>query len=225
MDALIAEVAVAGVPNPMPVIVETVFRKGLQRCRTSPEIIIDAGRYGFLRHCSNRIAPLVAEAAREIDVTHHAITHFLNTFDDGSAIAAVGAVLHDTIVFFRGASHLTAFPPVMAHGLLNINILARLTTPYGHERVPMIRGGDRDRVDRLVIQELADVDEGRGLLKPHLLHRRQTLPHNVLIDVADRGDFHIGHLGILTHMQPSLPVETDDGDANAVVRAKYPLGV
>ena len=48
-------------------------------------------------------APLVAEAARKIDLTDQPVSHLLHAFDDTLARAAVGAVLRNAIVFLHRA--------------------------------------------------------------------------------------------------------------------------
>src|SRR5271157_2932733 len=46
---------------------------------------------------------------------------------------------------------------VVAAGLLDINVLPRLSRPDRHERVPVIGCGDRDHVDILVVKHPANV--------------------------------------------------------------------
>src|SRR6185436_9701938 len=67
VDALVADVAVAGVPAPVPVVVERVrierpFRRGAQ-----PQVEVDALRDRAFGLLADRAAPLVAEAARDLD--------------------------------------------------------------------------------------------------------------------------------------------------------------
>ena len=127
------------------------------------------------------------------------------------------------LYFSDGAHQLAAFPRVVAHGLLNVNVLAGLAAPNGLQRVPVVGRGDGDRVDGLVFQKFAQVDEGGGLLDPHFFHLVHAAVHDVLIHVADGGDFHVRHLGILLDVRPSLSVQSDDGNAHAVVRPENPL--
>src|SRR6516162_10223085 len=47
VDALIADVAIAGVPNPVPVVVEAITGEGLHWRGTGPQIVIDPGRNRF----------------------------------------------------------------------------------------------------------------------------------------------------------------------------------
>ena len=121
------------------------------------------------------VAPLVAEAAGKVDVANQPVTHLLHAFDNGLAGAAVGAVLHDAVIFFHRAQQLLAFPDVVAHGLFAVNVLARLAAPDGLQRVPVIGRGNGDRVNGFVFQKLAQVDEGGGFLDPHLFHLGQAL--------------------------------------------------
>src|SRR5947209_13691461 len=51
MNALVPEIAVAGIPEPVPVVMETVLRERTLRGRAGPEIVIHARR-----HLRNRSA-------------------------------------------------------------------------------------------------------------------------------------------------------------------------
>src|SRR5262245_51855366 len=49
MYTLVAEVPIPISEVPVPVVVETVLRKGLHWSRTGPEVVVDAGRYRLSR--------------------------------------------------------------------------------------------------------------------------------------------------------------------------------
>src|SRR5262249_58658687 len=66
MDRLVAEVAVPGVPDPMPVVMKAIARERLHRRRTGPQVVIDAGGNGLGRRTANRVAALEAQRPREI---------------------------------------------------------------------------------------------------------------------------------------------------------------
>ena len=223
MNALIAEVAVTRVPHPMPVVVKAILGERLQGRGTGPEVVMDAGGHRFFRSVADGVAPLVAQAAREIDVANQPVLHLLHALDNGLAGAAVGAVLNDAVIFFHGAHQLAALPRVVAHGLFNVNVLAGLAAPNGLQRVPVVGRGDGNRVDGLVFQKFAQVDESGGFLDPHLFHLAHAAIHDVLIHVADGGDFNVRHLGILLDVRPSLPVQSDHGNPHAVVGPENPF--
>src|SRR5206468_10567258 len=98
---------------------------------------VDARRDRLLRRVPDRVAPFVAQAAGQVEVAEHAVPHFLDTFADACTRAALRAVLDDAVIFARGAHELPPFPPVVRAGLLDVNVLAGLAAPDGHQRVPM----------------------------------------------------------------------------------------
>ncbi len=63
VDALVADVAVAGVPEPVPVVVNEIAMEGLLGRGAQPDIEIDFGRRGFDRFEADAVAFFVAEGA------------------------------------------------------------------------------------------------------------------------------------------------------------------
>ena len=223
VDALVADVSVAGVPNPMPVIVEAVLGEGLHGGGACPEVVVDASRHRLLFGVSDRVPPFVAKPAREVNVSNQAVPHLLHSFDNRLAGAAVRAVLHNPVVLLDGAQQLPAFPPVVGERLFDVDVFARLAAPDGLQRMPVVGRGDGNRVNGLVIQQLAQVDESRRPLDSHLLDFAQPLVQDVLIHVAESGDFHVLHVAVLFYVRPALPVQANHRNAHAVVRAKHSL--
>src|SRR5262249_43918159 len=105
VDALVAEIAVAGVPEPVPVVVKAVAVDWPFRRRTKPEVVVHlrqiggiiaglgpavrrererlAGIHRTVGVLPDRIAPLVAETARHVDLADLAIPHALHGFLQG----------------------------------------------------------------------------------------------------------------------------------------------
>src|SRR5581483_1951066 len=131
----------------MPLVMEAVSGKRLQRSRSRPEVIVDAGGHSFLRCMPDRVAPLVTESSGHIHVAKLAMLKFLDGLLDRGRRTGLGAMLNYALVFFGRANQLPAFPEIVAAGLLDIHVLACLARPDGHQRVPLIRRGDRDRID------------------------------------------------------------------------------
>ena len=80
--------------------------------------------------------------------------------------AALRAVLDDAVVLAGGLDGDAALVDVVAARLLDVDVLAGLAGPDGHQRVPVVRRGDRDGVDVLVVERLADVLHGLGRCPP-----------------------------------------------------------
>ena len=66
-------------------------------------------------------------------------------------------VWHDPVVLAGGLDHPPAFADVVADRLLDVDVLARLAGPDRGQGVPVVRRGDRDGVDVLVVEDLAEV--------------------------------------------------------------------
>ena len=102
MDALVAQIAVAVVPEPVPVVVETIVRERMLGRRPEPKIVIHAGGYGFDGRAADGVAPLEAQPARHVDIAQEAVVASCCTAsrsaDGGTALAAL---LHHAIVLAR----------------------------------------------------------------------------------------------------------------------------
>ena len=92
-------------------------------------------------------------------------------------------MLHNPVVFRRRAHQLSALPQIVGTGLLYIDVLVGLAGPNGHQGMPVVRGGDRNRVNRLVLEQLAEISISLRL-DPQLLDLGDALPQHVIIDVA-----------------------------------------
>jgi hypothetical protein len=63
VNALVAEIAVARIPDPVPVVVKAVVSERLQGRRSGPEVIVNPGWNRFLRCVSDRVTPFEAESS------------------------------------------------------------------------------------------------------------------------------------------------------------------
>src|SRR5262249_45189727 len=130
VDALVAEVAVAVVPEPVPVVVDgAVFRgvavRHLEGGGAAPEVVVHrGGRLLRAVHLADRRAELVAEPAGQL---HRAD---LAGVDEGDRLAhalhaaALGAGLADAVVGARRLDDAPALGDVVADRLLDVDVLA-----------------------------------------------------------------------------------------------------
>src|SRR5262249_29907894 len=183
MNALIADVAVAGVPNPVPVVVEAIARERLHRCGARPQVVIDTGWDRFFRSAPDRVAPLVAQPASQINLADQSVVDLLNSLDHSSARTALCTVLDDAVVFSRGFDKLLALPPIVRARLLDVDVFARLAAPDSHEGVPVVGSRDGDSIDGLVIKQLSNVCVSLRLRQALLVHLRQALVKDARIDI------------------------------------------
>ena len=102
-------------------------------------------------------ARLVAGAEGVLDFAELAALHEGDGLFEARAGARLRAALHDAVVLAGGLDHLPAFPDVVRHGLLDVDVLAGLGRGDRDQRVHVIRRGDRDGVDVLALEHLAEV--------------------------------------------------------------------
>ena len=65
--------------------------------------------------------------------------------------------LDNAFVLLQGRNHALTFDDIVAVGLLDVDILARLTGHDGRDGVPVIRSANYERIDRLIIDQLSEV--------------------------------------------------------------------
>src|ERR1700674_2335655 len=100
MDALVAKVAVACVPDPVPVVMKAITREWFQGCWSGPEVIVDAGRNRLRRRTSDRVAEFKAKSASQIDLADYSpIVKSFDCFLERGRRPNLRAMLDDAIVF------------------------------------------------------------------------------------------------------------------------------
>ena len=165
-------------------------------------------------------APLVAKRAGHVDVADGAVAQMLNGFDHAGVGARLAAVLANAIVLLDRAHQLTSFKRVMRAGLFDVDVLAGLAGPDGHERVPMIGRGDGNGVDLFVLEQLAHIDVGFWPGQAHLFDFADALARNVFVDIAERGELGLRDVREAADMIVAAAAHSADGHADAIVRAE-----
>src|SRR5215472_2091954 len=98
MYTLIANVAVARVPKPVPVVVETIRVKRPHRGGPKPGIVVDAGRYGTVGLVTDGLAPLEAQPLRHVELADNTLAQELHGLNFVLRGAALHANLHHAVV-------------------------------------------------------------------------------------------------------------------------------
>ena len=130
-----------------------------------------------------------------------------------------------TRLYLLGRRHdLLGLEHIMRAGLLDVHVLARLAGPDGLQRMVVIGGGDRNGVDRLVFEQLAEVGIGGRLLFAVGLQLLHALVQHGLVDVAQRGDFDVGQFGVAVQVIAAATAQADAGDADSIVSAAAGAG-
>jgi hypothetical protein len=84
--------------------------------------------------------------------------------------------------------HAPALDKVVRSRLFDVNVLAGLAGPDGGQRVPVIRGGNGDRGDVLVLQDAANVlFDAWGVFLPGV-DGLLGVGNDVVVDIADVSD-------------------------------------
>ena len=157
VNALIADIAVAEVPEPMPVVMNQIGVVRLAGGGPEPEIkseLLGRRRHGFDTDAAPRF---VAECARDQELAQFARVDDLGGRGPISARTVLRSVLNDPVVFASGLDGDSALVHVVAARFLDVNVLAGLAGPDRDQRMPVIGSRDRNGVNRLVVEDAADV--------------------------------------------------------------------
>src|SRR5260370_19440480 len=152
MHALVADVAVAGVPDPVPVIGELILAVWFPLRRTQEQIPIETGRHGFIGRVADRKPAPETERSRMIDLAYRALIDQLGRSHLVWERAALGAHLNHAVIFAGGGDHLPALENIVAGGLFPIDVPTCPARPDGCKRVPMIRRSGRYGIDVLGLE-------------------------------------------------------------------------
>src|SRR2546427_1412481 len=138
MDALVADVAVAGLPDPVPVVMKAVLGERLQGRRPGPKVIVDAGRHCLDGLVADGVSPLIAKPARQINLANHSLPKLLDALAQARARPALRAVLDEAVLFLCCSSELAPLPPGVGARLLAIDVPSPLAGPKGgRESTPL----------------------------------------------------------------------------------------
>lgn len=220
MNALVADVAVAEVPEPVPVVVDEVAVEGLFGGGAEPEVKIHVAGNFFVGFVADAPAGFTAVAFGDEEFAVFAAVDGGNLLGPAAAGAALRAVLDDAVVFAGGFNALTAFEDVVAAGFLDVNVFAGLASPDGDEGVPVVGRGNGDGVDAFVFQELADVGVGGdfgGVVFFQLVH---SAADDVVVNVAESGDADAGNAAEAFDVGASASVDADNGDSDVFIGAE-----
>src|ERR1035437_4092088 len=111
MNSLIAQVAIPVIPEPVPVIVEMILGKGLQWRRTGPRIVMNSRRNRRNGSMTDRVSPLEAQAAGQVDITKDCfLLQLCYRIHQWRRRAKLSPMLNNPVILRRGPHQLFAFP-------------------------------------------------------------------------------------------------------------------
>ena len=133
--------------------------------------------------------------------------------------APVEPALDDAVVLAGRLDHGAAFLDGEADGLLDIDVLAGLAGPDGLQSVPVIRRGDGDGVDVLVLNQLAEVDFGFRAVALEFLDLGDAGREKAFVDVTQMADADVRNAGELVVVRLATRGDADDGQVDPVIGA------
>ena len=216
---LIVQVAVARLPKPVPVVVHKVAMILLNHGRPLPEVPVEVRRRILRRLHADAVAKLAAIAVGYFEPRQLARLERLVQASDAGIAPLLRAVLDHHAVFFLGLDGHPALRHIVAERLLHVDMLAGLGSPDRHQGVPVIRSRDRNRVDRRVIKDTAEVSHPHRhrLSRALLFESGQTTGQHVAVGIDYESDFHIRDAHPTLQMCLTTAVAAHDGDSHASV--------
>lgn len=220
MNALIAHVAVAEVPEPVPVVVDEVAVEGLFGGGAKPEVEVHVAGDFFVGFVADAPAGFAAVAFGDEEFAVFAAVNGGDLLGPAAAGAALGAVLDDAVVFAGGFNALAAFEDVVAAGFLDVDVFAGLASPDGDEGMPVVGRGDGDGVDVVVFQELADVVVDGDFGGVVFFQLVDSAADDVVVNVAESGDADAGNAAEAVDVVASASVDANNGDSDVFIGAE-----
>ena len=220
MDALVAHVAVAEVPEPVPVVMDEVAVEGLFGSGAEPEVEVYVAGDFFVGLVADAPAGFAAVAFGDKEFAVLAAVNGGDLLGPAAAGAALRAVLDDAVVFAGGFNALAAFEDVVAAGFLDVDVFAGLASPDGDEGVPVVGRGDGDGVDVFVFQKIANVGVGGDFGRIVFFQLVDSAADDVVVNVAKSGDADAGNAAEAVDVRASASVDANNSDSDVFVGAE-----
>ena len=159
VNAPVPHFAGAGVPVPVPIVLEFIAINREIRRRAEPKIFVDVFRELHRRRAfADRVARAVMiDASGENFAERFFFVQELFDFRLHFVAALLHPDLADALVFAGGGDGLAAFPNRVRKRFFDVNVFPGFHRPNGAEAVPMVASRDDDRVDIFIVEEGARV--------------------------------------------------------------------
>src|SRR5262245_37209496 len=138
MDAIVAHVACAVVPMPVPVIVEAVFVEREEGCGSSPCLKIHAIRYGSIVLMSDVVSHLDVPSLGHQSLANAARPYGLCSTNETGEATIPGPMLHHALVAAGRLHHQTTLLQIVGTRFLDVDIFASLAAENRGRCVPVI---------------------------------------------------------------------------------------
>jgi len=215
VDSVVAQLAGAPMPEPVPVVMDHVVAERSLRRRSLPQPPVQPRRHGRGLAMTDRTAGTVVPAAREENPADGPGAQLLHRLDDRGRAAALRADLDNTVEFLRRRRRQFAFIRVVAGWFFAIDMLPRGAGEDRRRRVPMIRCRDHQRVHSGVFNEPADILHGPG--RKAVAGGLDPFGKGALVHVADGGNLHSGQGCEAADQVAATTVHAHETEANTIV--------
>src|SRR5438046_6581375 len=98
MGSRVAKVGRAVFPEEVPVIMEMIFVERTSRCRTEPQVVMNARRFRAVRHHTDRISGAIDDNLPSVDRSQSSFAQELDRFGEHAAAAPLSSGLHYTAI-------------------------------------------------------------------------------------------------------------------------------
>ncbi len=187
--------------------------------RTFPQVPVEVGgRFGG-RLEADAPSRLAAVAVGDLEPAKLSLVNGFVEAGDFCVAAALRAVLHHHAVLLLRLEGGAALADVVAHRLFDVNVFPRLAGPNRDQGVPVIGGGDRNRVERAIFEGLANVGQNLGL-RVALRRFLDGLPRprqHVVLGIDQVHNLDVRLLKPALDVRFAAAVETGDRDPQTVV--------
>jgi rhamnose transport system permease protein len=218
MDAVVAQLAGAPMPEPVPIVghdVVAIFALGR---RTLPQGVVQTVGNRRRLAATDRFAVGVVPTARKKHAADLAGFQSADGLDRAGHAATLRADLHDTGVLAGGGHHPFAFTRVVAGRFFYVDVLAGRA---GHDRgrtVPVVGRGNHHGIDGWVVKDASQIAHPLGRQFLLSVDGANTLVERTLVDVADAGDACAAQRGEAGSQRRSTTVGANDAQRHGFTR-------
>jgi len=158
--------------------------EGHKRRSAQPRFIVHTAGNGTVFLVSDVIPKLHVPRLGHQDLADFPGLHIFDGPLRHRTASRLRAKLYDALVSSRGRDHETPFAKVVRCGLLHVDVLACVASENRCRSVPVIRRGNHERVDTLVVEDAAHVGDQRQPLAMVRLDGFRSLIVDVRVHVA-----------------------------------------
>ncbi len=221
VHALVAQLAVAVVPEETPVVVKAVGVEGPEWGGPEPHVVVGPRGRCAVGRGADAFTQLSDPGLDQADLAQFPGGRVFDSVPDVGGAAPLRADLDNAFVAARDIAHSLAFLDGLRQGLFDVDVLARLARQDHLGGVPVVWRGDDHRVDVLVFEHAAEVLAGRGFFPLRLLDIGADPAQDRVVDVAE--SLYLGPvLYGVECVGPALVAAADQAEHDLLVGAPRP---